>query len=127
MTKEEEDRLYERITAVITDGRIGCKELLAAAKAEGTSGEDARKTADRRNIKIAECQLGFFGWEGREVPAAEVTDTLKDCIQNASVDKTVTCRALWDCAASCGASRRDAGAAVDLLGLKARGCQLGIF
>lgn len=127
MTPEREELFFKKIQPDILNGFVSCKTLLSAAKSTGITGEGAQRIADKRKIRINKCQLGFFGWENTDALSFTSSEKLKKCIRTASVDNTVTCRALWNCADSCDSSRRETGAAVDGLGFKVKGCQLGIF
>jgi len=127
MAAEKEDIFNKKLKTSITNGYISCRDLLSAAKSAGINGENARSRVDDMGVKINKCQLGFFGWESGEKEIGDIPEALKDCIRKAAVDRTVTCPDLWTCAASCGVSRLKAGAAVDALDFKTRGCQLGIF
>ena len=127
MEKEQENIFYEKLKPSIDADGISCRYLLAAARSTGISGKEARSLVDARDINIKECQLGFFGWKEKNKKPKDIPAELEECIKSSAVDNTINCPALWACAASCGVTRKETGAAADALGLKARGCQLGIF
>jgi hypothetical protein len=92
------------------------------------------KAADDLNVELTFCQLGLFGY-GRKRKSSykilgrpvEIEKKIMDKIKAESSEGKIICPALWKIADACGINRAEAGNAADSLGLKIKGCQLGVF
>jgi hypothetical protein len=95
---------------------------------------DVGKAADDLSVELTYCQLGLFGY-GRKRKSTykilgrpvEIEKKILDEIKAESSDGKIICTALWQIADEGGISRAEAGNAADSLGLKIKGCQLGVF
>lgn len=118
------------IRATTRGGRLTCRDAHDGAAIFGVTPAEVGKTADLLEYRIAECQLGLFGYlpEKRIVRAADrVSDDLGGRLQAAAIDGSISCAECWSIADELGIPRLDAGSACETVGLKVKDCQLGAF
>ena len=112
-------------------GKLTCKEAHAISSTLKIAPAEVGKTLDLMEVRITECQLGFFGYESSErsivKPAEKVTDRMKDRILKEVKDNRVSCLSLWNVADDMNISKMDVSAACETLKLKVCCCQLGAF
>jgi hypothetical protein len=95
---------------------------------------DVGNAADDLNVELTYCQLGLFGY-GRKRKSSykilgrpvEIEKKILDKIKAEGSEGKIICSVLWKIADAYGINRSEAGNAADSLGLKIKGCQLGIF
>ena len=114
-------------------GALGCAMGEKISKELRVDMAEVGITADLLEIKVKECQLGLFGWgdkpnHGKDIRATDsVSVEIKSAVEEAAVNGSVTCAALWRIADQLSVKRKVVSAACDTLGLKIRACQLGAF
>ena len=128
-TKVPED-LKQEILKQVTDNNIACKAAEKISQKKSTAMSEIGVAIDVLNINIAQCQLGLFGFDGRQkrVPAAAtVAPDLEAAIRAALVNKRLSCVAAWAISDKLGIKRLDVCAACENLQIKVKPCQLGAF
>ena len=121
----------ESIKQRSSNDKLTCVEAHAISSELGIAPSEVGKTLDLMEIRIIECQLGFFGYEGADrsivKPAEKVPDQLKDRILKEVEDNRVSCLSLWTVADEMNISKMNVSAACETLKLKVCCCQLGAF
>ena len=128
-TKVGED-LKQEIMKAAKDNNIACKAAEKISKSTGRPLGEIGVAIDMLNINIAQCQLGLFGFDGKQkrVPAAAtVAPDLEAAIRGALVNNRLSCAAAWAIADQLGVKRLDVCAACENLKIKVKPCQLGAF
>jgi len=116
------------------DGRLPCAAAHAAAIVTGSPPLSIGQAAEALALRISRCQLGFFGYPGKQgfheigVAELEVPDGLAGAIREAAGETgTASCAALWQIAAQFGIPRMLAGYVADQGGIRVAPCQLGVL
>lgn len=128
-TKVEED-LKKEIIKAAKDNNIACKAAEKISREKNAAMSEIGVAIDMLNINIAQCQLGLFGFDGKQkrVPAAStVAPDLEAAIRRLLVDNRLSCIAAWTIADKMGVKRLDVCAACEHLKIKVKPCQLGAF
>jgi len=127
------EQIAKAIREKSSDGALGCAMGEKISKDFKVDMAEVGITADLLEIKIKECQLGLFGWgdkpnHGKDIRATDsVSVEIKSAVEEAAVNGSVTCAALWRIADQLNVKRKVVSTACDTLGLKIRACQLGAF
>jgi len=125
--------LNEKITGAVreksTDNAITCARAHAIASELGVDPMDVGVAIDRLEIKIKNCQLGFFskGRDRVDIPGEEIDPGLVKAIEAALTDGRLTCLSAWDLAEQYGKSRIFIARVCEKIGIKISRCQLGTF
>lgn len=128
-TKVAED-LKQEILKQTKDNNISCKAAEKISQDKSTPLGEIGVAIDMLNINIAHCQLGLFGFDGKQkrVPAAvSVAPDLETAIRESLVNGRLSCLAAWKIADRLGIKRLDVCAASEKLQIKVKPCQLGAF
>ncbi len=128
-TKVGED-LKQEILKAAKDNNIACKAAEKIAQKTNVPLSEVGVGIDLANINIAQCQLGLFGFDGKQkrVPAAAtVAPDLETAIRAALVANRLSCAAAWIIADQLGIKRLEVCAACENLKIKVKPCQLGAF
>ena len=124
------EELKQEILKQTKDNNISCKAAEKISQSRNTPLGEIGVAIDMLNINIAQCQLGLFGFAGKQkrVPAAEsVTSELEAAIRGALVDNRLSCTDAWKIADQLDVKRLDVCAACEKLKIKVKPCQLGAF
>lgn len=127
--------LAAAIQTRLVDGALPCARAFALAKAQGVAPLLVGQTADALRIHLTHCQLGLFGYPERAKgwDVAHLTDhpippELPPAIQAAlNADGILTCPAAWGIAARLRVPKMLVACVATQMGLRIRGCQLGVF
>jgi len=122
--------IAEAVLARDEDGLVTCSNAHRIARDLGISPAVVGTTIDLLEKRIAQCQLGLFGYSPQRKilqPADSVAPELAEALNRLAVDGRISCKNCWDTAAAFGMPRMAAAAACERLGLKIRPCQLGAF
>lgn len=112
------------------DGRLTCAVAHQVAEAFKVTPAEVGKTADLLDLRIVECQMGLFGYspEKRIVrPAGNVTQELRDQLEQVADDGRISCASCWKIADTLGVEKMTVSSACEALGIKVKHCQLGAF
>ncbi len=128
-TKVEED-LKQEILKQAKDNNIACKAAEKIAQKTNVPLSKIGVGIDLLNFNIVQCQLGLFGFDGKQkrLPAAAtVAPDLETAIRTALVNNRLSCVAAWAIADKLDVKRLDVCAACENLQIKVKPCQLGAF
>ena len=106
--------------------------VFAMAEELGVRPDEVREEADRSDVRIAQCQLGLFGYgafgdKRFAAPLARVPDRLTAALRAACVDGALPCVAAWRIAEGESLPRPVVGSAAEALEIRVAPCQLGCF
>jgi hypothetical protein len=124
------DDLKQEILKQAKDNNISCKAAEKISQNTGAPLGEIGVAIDMLNLNIAQCQLGLFGFDGKQkrVPAApSVVPELESAIRGALVNGRLSCADAWKIADKLGVKRLDVCAACEKLNIKVKPCQLGAF
>ena len=104
----------------------------AIAERLGVRPDEVREQADQRDVRIANCQLGLFGYHAFgdkrfAAPLTRVPDQLTAALREACVEGALPCAAAWSIAEREGLPRPVVGSAAEALEIRIAPCQLGCF
>ena len=128
-TKVGED-LKQEILKQAKDNNVACQAAEKIAQKTTTPLSEVGVGIDLLNFNIVQCQLGLFGFDGKQKqvpPAATVAPDLEAAIRTALVNNRLSCVAAWAIADKLGVKRLDVCAACENLQIKVKPCQLGAF
>lgn len=124
------ETLKQEILKRTRDNNITCKAAEKISQDNHTAMREIGVAIDMLNINIAQCQLGLFGFDGKQkrLPAAPaVSPELEAAIRGALVDNRLSCKAAWAIADQLQLKRPEVCAACEHLKIKIKPCQLGAF
>jgi len=129
------ENLAEAIKKALVKGQLPCAAAFVIAAEAGLEPLQVGEEADRLEIRLSNCQLGFFGYgpkaEGkhrRVKPMQDVPAELAGAIRGAlGADGKLSCTAAWQISARLGLPKQTVSDAVEGLGLRISQCQLGAF
>jgi hypothetical protein len=124
------DDLKQEILKQTKDHRVSCKAAEKISQNTGAPLDEIGVAIDMLNISIAQCQLGLFGFDGKQkrVPAApSVAPELEAAIRGALVKGRLSCTDAWKIADRLDEKRLEVCAACEKLNIKVKPCQLGAF
>ena len=122
--------LIEAITANLKDGMLPCAVAFKIAAREQVPPLEVGKAADSREIPLAKCQLGLFGYkpEKKIVKAeAEASPELLAALKGALENDRLPCAALWRIADQFKMTKMKVSAVCEGHAIKIKPCQLGAF
>lgn len=125
-----DEALKQEILKQTKDNNISCKAAEKISKNQNTPMSEVGVAIDMLNINIGQCQLGLFGYEGKQklvVAAESVAPELESGIKGALVNGRLPCTAAWKIADKFGMKRMDVCAACEKLKIRIKPCQLGAF
>lgn len=117
------------------NGHLTCEAAHLIASDLGTDPLFVGDQATAAGIRVACCQLGFFGFaEKKGMPGYKIVQkldrvpqTVAAAVWGAARDGEISCAALWEIGQAQGISKLDMGNIVETLGIKVHPCQLGCF
>jgi hypothetical protein len=124
------EELKQEILKQTKDNNISCKAAEKISQSQNRPLGEIGVAIDMLNINIAQCQLGLFGFDGKQkrVPAAaSVTSDLEAAIRESLDNGRLSCLAAWNIADRLKIKRLDVCAACEKLQIKVKPCQLGAF
>jgi hypothetical protein len=126
----QDPRIAEAVKAKAVGGEFSCFQAERLAAELQVPMSDIGIALDLLEIRIAQCQLGLFGYspESRIVkPASSVSPELEKAIRQALVNNRLPCIDAWSLAEAKGLKRMAVAEACESLKLKVKPCQLGAF
>lgn len=124
------DALKQEILKQTKDNNIFCKAAEKISESQNVAMNEIGVAIDMLNINIVGCQLGLFGFDGKQkhvVAAPSVIPDLEASIRQALVNGRMPCTAAWTIASQFELKRLDVCAACEKLGIRVKPCQLGAF
>jgi hypothetical protein len=120
--------------ARLVDGKLPCSVAFEVAEALEVEPLTVGETATAAEIRLTRCQLGFFGYPGKQAwQSVDVTTwTMPDGLEAALTeaageDQALACARAWELASSFSVPRMQVGYLADKLGIHVTPCQLGAF
>lgn len=124
------ETLKQELRKQAKDNNISCNAAEKISQNKNTPLSEIGVAIDILNINIAQCQLGLFGFDGKQkrVPAAaSVAPDLEAAIRESLVNGRLPCLAAWGIADRLKIKRLDVCAGSEKLKIKVKPCQLGAF
>ncbi len=122
------------VQAHLTEGKLACRDAFVVASQERITPGEVGKSADALGVRLASCQLGLFGYPGKQgwhaggVTDLPVPEGLEAAISEAvDDDRRLTCARAWVLADLYGITRLQFGWIAEMLEVKIVTCQLGAF
>jgi hypothetical protein len=125
-----EEKLNEYLLKEAKEGTLACDRALLIANELGKSPQDIGIHLDLLEIRIAECQLGLFGFTPikRTVKEAEIIDpAIQKLIENGVEGGYISCETLLKIAEQNNVSLMTLSGTCEVLKIKIKPCQLGAF
>ncbi len=126
--------IAEALHRIVTDDTLACADAFTVARELRIRPLAVGETADVLSIRLARCQLGLFGYPGKQgwqsagVTTMDVPAGLEEAISEArGPDGHLSCAVAWLLADRFGAPRMQVGWVAERLGIKIASCQLGAF
>lgn len=118
----------------LADGKLPCTVAFQVAEALEVAPLVVGETATAAEIRLTRCQLGFFGypgkqaWQNIDVTLWTMPDGLEAALTEAAgANKELACAQAWELAATYDVPRMQVGYLADKLGIHVSPCQLGAF
>jgi hypothetical protein len=112
------------------EGMLPCAVAFQIAEELGVTARAVGNAANATDVRLAECQLGLFGYgEHKSIFAAaeEVAPELEQAIREGLVLGRMPCAVAWAIAKRFGLPKVQVTNAAEWLGIKIGQCQLGAF
>jgi hypothetical protein len=129
-----DDRVVAAMNTRLNDGQLACTDAFAVAENLGVAPITVGRTADVRKVKLTRCQLGLFGYPGKQgwdaagAPELPEPEGLESAIRAAKNNRgQLPCAKAWQIASNFRVPRMQVGYIADRLGIKITPCQLGAF
>jgi len=122
--------LDEKINSCLVDNRLPCQVAFDIAKELKVNRREVGETANRLNVRIADCQLGFFQAlkaTHDDLAGKEIDANLADEITSSLVDGHLTCPVAFRIADKLKVTPKVVGDAATIKGIRVKNCQLGLF
>ena len=129
-----DEQIKAAMLAYTLENKLTCALAHSLAREYQVSPAVIGHTADAMHIRLSQCQLGLFGYPGKQgwhatnvanlpEPAAFVSALQEETSNNQTID----CLSLWNLAATYHVARMQAGYLADKLGIRIIHCQIGAF
>ncbi len=122
--------LAEEVRQKAQNERLTCSAAHEIAERFNVVPAEVGKTIDLLEYRITKCQMGLFGYSPEKKivgPAEEISDELRNRIENAANDEKISCAECWKVAGELGIKKMAVSSACEALGIKITPCQLGAF
>lgn len=127
-------RILAAINDHLVDGKLPCAAAFEVAGKLAVEPLAVGQTATGAEIRLNRCQLGLFGypgkqgWKGSRTADRAVPEGLEAAlVEAAGADQELACARAWELAAAYNVPRMQVGYLADKLGLHISPCQLGAF
>ncbi len=112
-------------------GKVSCAAAFRIVEELNVKPSEVGQTLDLLEMKIVKCQLGLFGYRGRNrliaKPAKSVPPELERALRSALVNDRLPCAAAWDIAKRFDLPKMSITSACEKLHIRIGKCQLGSF
>jgi hypothetical protein len=112
------------------EGKLSCGAAFQIAEALSVNPLEVGETADELGLRLYRCQLGLFGYDGKEriVHATdEVSPELEQAVREGLVVGRLPCAVAWAIANRFSLRKTDVANAAEKLEIRVGQCQLGAF
>lgn len=127
---EVNERIAEAIKSKVQDGTITCLEAHTIASTLGVSPQEVGANIDLLDVRIIECQLGLFGYEGKtKIPPLpkDLNPQVESEVKSSLVNGKLPCKTAWEIADKFKLERPVITSLCESLNIKIGNCQLGAF
>ncbi|MBW2653989.1 MAG: hypothetical protein JRC91_03380 [Deltaproteobacteria bacterium] len=128
--KQINKTIAEKIRALSDNNCLSCASAHRAGKALNISPSEIGVQTDLLEYRIAECQLGLFGYsdgEKRINPNIVISSDLNEQLDKISKDGRISCLECWNIAKKLKIKKLDVGSACEKKNIRIKPCQLGAF
>jgi hypothetical protein len=128
--KKINEVITQKIKALSKDNCLTCTSAHRAAKALNISPSEIGVQTDLLEYRIADCQLGLFGYSDgkkRIDPDIKITPELDQQLGKEINDGRISCFKCWEIAKKLKLKRFDIGSACERKDIRIKPCQLGAF
>lgn len=127
---ELNEKIAEAIKERSRNGTITCVDAHRIAEELNVSPEEVGANIDLLEIRIIECQLGLFGYEGKtKIPPLpkDLDPQVESEVKSSLVQGKLPCKTAWEIAEKYGLERPIITSVCESLRIKIGSCQLGAF
>lgn len=128
--RQIDESIAKRIGDLSEGNCITCALAHKVAKELNLSPSQIGVQTDLLEYRIAECQLGLFGYKGgqkRIDPTIQIPPELDTLLNSQCTDGRISCLECWDIANRLKIKRLDMGSACEKKNIRIKPCQLGAF
>ena len=129
-----DEKIVAAINMRLNEGLLSCADAFAIADNLDAPPITVGRTADALNVRLYRCQLGFFGYPGKQawktidVAKLPVPEGLEAAVRSATNKQgQLSCFKAWKLATEFKIPRLQVGYVADQLQIKITPCQLGAF
>lgn len=129
-SKVSDEQIRAAVREKSAKGTLRCADAFHIAQELQVAPHRVGNAANELEVHLSRCQLGLFGYgEPKSVvePAEEVPSELEQAIREGLILGRLPCPVAWAIAARFGMPKLHVSNAVEKLGLRISGCQLGAF
>lgn len=122
--------IVDALKKKVSDQGISCADAHKISNDLNKTPSEIGITMDILEVRITKCQMGFFGYKPEKKivkPAASITQTLENAIQEQLEDNRISCKTAWETAEKLNMKRIEVASACEALKVKISPCQLGAF
>ncbi len=129
-----DERVVTAVQVRLVDGKLACAAAFDIVRELDATPLDVGRTADALCVKLDRCQLGLFGypgkqgWDQSDIAEQPVPEGLPAALKAATDARgKIACKMAWNLAAQFKTSKMLVGYLADQLGIQIAPCQLGAF
>lgn len=129
-----DQQVADAIRAHSKDNHLACAHAFNIAVALDVPALTVGLNADALEIRLSACQLGLFGYPGKQAWAyksfgeLEASQAIERALRTAAGEENrISCARVWEIAEELGMPRLHLGYLADQLGIHIAPCQLGAF
>ena len=130
MKKRVDDQVNAAVRERADGGTLNCTEAFKIAEELEVRPLAVGQAADNEGVRLARCQLGFFGYGATKSvvePLAEVSAELEQAIREGLILGQLPCAVAWGIARRFGLPKLSVSGAAEKLGVRVGQCQLDAF
>jgi len=124
------ETIAEKIRTLANDNCLMCASAHKIGKTLNIAPSEIGVQIDLLEYRIAECQLGLFGYSDGEKkinPDIEIEPALNEQLDRTSKDGRISCLECWTIAKNLKIKRIDVASACEKKNIRIKPCQLGAF
>jgi hypothetical protein len=125
-----DEKVADAVRERAREGKLSCGAAFRIAEALEANPLEVGEAADESGVRLHRCQLGLFGYNGKERivhPAEEVSPELEQAIREGMVVGRLPCAVAWAIANRFNLHKMDVANAAERLDIPVGQCQLGAF
>lgn len=124
------EKVAERVVARAREGKLSCGAAFRIAEELEVNPLRVGEAADAKEVRLHHCQLGLFGYDGKEgiTHSVEcVPPELEQAIKEGLIVGRLPCAVAWAIANRFGLPKHHVASAAEQLEVRIGQCQLGAF